>query len=170
MKVKKHNDEVLYSLDQVVKVDKEYIESLKEAALLNERKRIRLCSHKNDQAKIHEMFIIHQKDAYVRPHKHINKIESFHIIEGIADVVLFDDDGRIKEVIEMGDFHSGKKFYFRISDPLFHTVIIKSESLVFHEITKGPFNKIDTIFAQWSPDERDVDESRIFLDKLKDKI
>ena len=28
------------------------------------------------------MFIYHSKGAYIRPHKHLNKEESFHLISG----------------------------------------------------------------------------------------
>src|SRR4051812_15824469 len=82
MAIIKFNDEVLYSDDLIVQVERPEIEQLKKAALLNPRRRIRLCAHRNVDSTLHEMLIVHTANTYVRPHKHLNKIESFHVIEG----------------------------------------------------------------------------------------
>ena len=74
------------------------------------RSRIRLCAHPDVNDTLHEMLIVHEKGTYVRPHKHLNKTESVHIIEGSVDVVIFDDDGNITDVIQMGDYKSGRNF------------------------------------------------------------
>ena len=87
------------------------------------------------------MLIVHERGAYVRPHKHPAKTESTHIIEGLVDVVLFEDDARIERVISMGDYASGRAFYYRMDVPVFHTLIIRSDVLVFHETTNGPFER-----------------------------
>lgn len=49
------------------------------------------------------MLIVMAKGSYIRPHKHKNKSESFHIIEGLLDVIVFDlaveigsNDGSLK--------------------------------------------------------------------------
>ncbi len=163
----KFNNEVYYIIDDIIKIGKKEIDWLKEKSKDNERERCRICAHKDINEKIHEMFIVHTKDAYVRPHKHINKNESIHVIEGSADVVIFDDRGNIKEVMQMGDYSSGRKFYYRINDPYFHTLYITSKFLVFHETIKGPFNRDDTIFAPWSPDENDGKATEEFIKELE---
>ena len=164
------NEEVLIAEDLIVKVDYQDVEFLKEKSKYNQRKRIRLCAHRDVEDKVHEMIIVHAKDTYVRPHKHLNKSESFHVIEGSVDVVVFDDDGNIMEVIQMGDYSSGRKFYYRISDPYYHTLYITSEFLVFHETTKGPFRRADTIFAPWSPEEGDGAEVLQFMEQLAKSV
>jgi len=161
------NKEVYYAIDNIIKLSKNDILFLKEKANNNERKRCRICTHKDASDKVHEMFIVLAKDAYVRPHKHLNKCESLHILEGLVDVVIFDKDGKIVEVIKLGDYSSGNKFYYRISDPYFHTLLVRSNFLVFHEITNGPFNKTDTIFAPWAPDENDNLSRGTYMEKLK---
>jgi cupin fold WbuC family metalloprotein len=113
------------------------------------------------------MLIIHARDAYVRPHKHIGKSESFHVVEGEADIIIFNQQGDIKEVVSMGDYSSGKNFYYRITDALYHTVMITSEILVFHESTNGPFVRSDTIFAPWSPEEDNHAMAKEFMNKLE---
>jgi len=170
MRMKKITDEVFYADQDIVEVSKEDIEFLKKKALQNERKRCRLCTHKDVNDKVHEMIIVHTKDTYVMPHKHLDKSEAFHIIEGEADVVILDDDGTVRKVISMGEYSSGKNFYYRLSEPFYHTLLIKSDIIVFHEATKGPFSKDDTLFAQWSPEEGDISAQRKFIKELEKSI
>lgn len=164
------NSEVLYSNDDIPMVDNEEIGYFKELSLKNDRKRIRLCTHSAPEAVLHEMLIVHGKDAYVRPHKHLAKSESVHIIEGKVDVVLFADDGRIQQVIKMGDYSSNSVFFYRLEQPIFHTLIIRSEVLVFHETTNGPLDKDTTVFAPWAPTGTAPDLVDIFISDLKKRI
>ena len=80
MKTKKFNEEVLFAADPIVMVDASDINDLKKKAKINKRRRVRLFAHKAHEECIHEMLIVHEKSCSVRPHKHLNKTESFHII------------------------------------------------------------------------------------------
>ncbi len=151
------NPEVLYSDTALTLVEGGDITLFKQLSSRNPRKRIRLCAHGKPEDRLHEMLIVHERGAYVRPHRHFGKTESTHIIEGRVDVILFDDDGRIKQTIKMGDFASGLPFYYRMETPLFHTLIIRSDVLVFHETTNGPFDRKETAFAPWAPEDSDTD-------------
>jgi len=132
--------------------------------------KIRFCGHASPDDLIHEMFIVHPKDMYVRPHKHVNKSESMLVLNGEVDYILFNQDGDIEEVIELGDFNSKKDFYISTKEQTYHSLIIKSEWLVFLEITSGTFKKEDTIFAKWSPDINDISEIEKYVNKLKKAI
>jgi cupin fold WbuC family metalloprotein len=166
-RIKKINDEVFVAEDCLVQVDSAQMHALKEQAARNPRHRVRLCAHKDAQDRLHEMLIVLTNKVYIQPHKHLNKTESFHVIEGTATVVFFNIHGGIADIIRIGDAGSGRPFYFRNDDPRYHTQIITSDYLVFHEITNGPFNRADTIFAPWSPDESNPDAVRKFMDDLK---
>jgi len=166
MRIKIINEEVFFTDEPIVKVSNEDITFLKRKSKSNQRKRVRLCAHRYVEDEVQEMLIVHTKDMYVRPHKHLNRSESFHIIEGLAEVIVFDDDGKVIEVIQMGDYSSGRRFYYRISESYYHTLNITSEFLVFHETTKGPFRRADTIFAQWSPEEDDSVGSKRYMKQL----
>ena len=161
-----YNEEVYYPVKEVVKLKNKEVNVLQRKAKFNERKRCRICTHKDSKDQVHEMIITLRQETYVRPHKHLQKSESFHIIEGSAMVVLFEDNGSIKEIIEMGEYNSGKNFYYRLNGSSYHTVIITSPYLIFHETTKGPFDRNETIFALWSPDEDKPEEGRAFLHNL----
>jgi cupin fold WbuC family metalloprotein len=149
------NEEVLYSNSLVTSVDQAQIEHIKQLSFNNQRNRIRLCTHLDKTNSLHEMLIIHKKNTYIRPHKHIGKSESTHIIEGLVDVILFNEDSKIDRVISMGDYASGKTFYYRLAEPIFHMLIIRSDFLIFHETTNGPFECADTFFAPWAPSYSD---------------
>lgn len=164
------NTEVFVAEDRLVTVDCAQIKILKEQAARNPRRRVRLCAHKDVQDRLHEMLIVMGRDIYVRPHKHLRKTESFHVVEGTATVVFFEESGAIDEVVHIGDFLSGGVFYFRNDEPRYHTQIITSEFLVVHEITNGPFNRADTVFAPWAPDEADTAIVAGYLERLKRAI
>ena len=151
------NEEVFVTLDSIAKVSKSDIQWLKAKAMGNARERVRLCAHQSTEDAVHEMLIVHTKGAYIRPHKHPNKSESFHIIEGALDIVVFDDSGGVLEVIEMGEYSSGAHFYWRLSESHFHMVIPRSDIVVFHETTNGPFQRATSnVPAHWSPEEADI--------------
>jgi cupin fold WbuC family metalloprotein len=170
MQTRVESAEVLYATDGIVTVDAAAIAELKRDAGANPRRRIRLCAHAGVDDRLHEMLIVHARDAYVRPHKHIGKSESFHVIEGDVDVVIFDEGGGVTEVIQMGTVGSGRPFFYRIATPLFHTLLIRSAVLVFHEATNGPFNRADTVFAPWAPQEVDAAAVQTFLNRLNDVV
>lgn len=161
------NSEVYSSSESFFQIDKINIDLLIEKAKKTSRKRVRFCSHPSPNESVHEMFIVHPKDAYVRPHKHLNKAESMLIIEGKVDFLTFNDNGELRKKVSMGDYNSGLPFYNSTRSDEFHSMIIHSEWLVFLEITKGPFNKKDTVFARWSPKENDIQNITKFMDSIK---
>ena len=167
--VRNESAEVLYPLEDIVVVRDGDLHELKRLALLNPRQRIRYCAHRSLDDSQHEMFIVHTKDCYVRPHKHLGKAESMTILEGEVDVVLFDEDGTLRKTISMAAQNSGKAFYQRLSDPIYHTLIIRTDFLVFHEITEGPFVRGDTVFPKWAPAEQGEDSMR-FIERIKLQI
>ena len=169
IKIKAESDEVLYPDEDIVHLRPADLQELKILATMNIRHRVRLCAHRSSNDALHEMFIVHMRDCYVRPHKHLGKTESMAVLEGEVDVVLFNDDGAILQVISMGDSSSGKVCYQRLADPIYHTLLIRSEFLVFHEITEGPFLRESTVFPDWAPAETDV-ATEAFLNRLETLI
>lgn len=170
MKIIEFNPEVLLTNDDVAKVTAKDLEFLKTKSLNNERKRIRLCVHRNLKDQVHEMIIVHGKDAYVRPHKHLGRSESLHVIEGEAYAFLFDEDGKVSDIIHMGDKNSGRTFYYRISKAVYHSLIAVSDFFIFHEAVEGPFDKSKTIFAPWSPEDSELDKIKEFTKTLSNKL
>src|SRR5664280_1436409 len=100
-----YNEEVLYADAPLSTLGRDDIEWLKTKALKTARQRIRICSHRDSGDLLHEMLIVHARDTYVRPHKHVNKDESFHVIAGEVDVVLFEENGALCKAIPHGRLH-----------------------------------------------------------------
>ena len=170
MRLKENSPEVFIADEPVVKVSRREIEFLKEKVRHAPRGRVRLCAHASNTDPLHEMLIVLSGHGYIRPHRHFEKSESFHVIEGMADIVLFDEQGGIREVVELGDLASGRKFFYRIAHPWFHTVMIHSELLVIHETTNGPFKQGDAEFATWAPEESDHSGAARFMASLEEQV
>lgn len=149
MEIKQESAAVHYALDKVLTVNKSQISLLIEQVKNTPQGRIRLCTHVSPDSLVHEMLIVLTKNSDIRPHKHLKKTESFHIIQGACSVVLFNDDGTVRQIISLGDYQSGKNFYYRLLEPLFHTVVVESDLVIFHETTEGPFHPDETIYADW---------------------
>ncbi|ADL55120.1 WbuC family cupin fold metalloprotein [Gallionella capsiferriformans] len=166
IKVRKENDEVLYPEDDLVLVSAQDLDELKRRASLNPRRRIRLCAHRSPDDRLHEMVIVHMRECYVRPHKHLDKAESMLILEGEVDVVLFHEDGSLRQIIQMGAPGTGKIFYQRLSSSVYHCLLIRTEFLVFNEVIEGPFIRDNTVFPAWAPVEDAPAEFRARIDAL----
>jgi cupin fold WbuC family metalloprotein len=162
----KINDEVFIASDEIVRFGSSEIEFVKECALKNIRGRARICAHKAPTDTLHEMLIGIRSDSYIRPHRHMNKAESFHLVEGAAEIVILTNDGNISDVIELGP---DRNFYYRLDKPRYHTLLIHSPVLVIHEITNGPFDPTQSDFPSFSPPEGD--KSAIgYIEQLKLKV
>jgi len=159
----KINDEVLVTDEDITKVTSSDLEIVRQMALKSPLGRARLCAHMSGDDLLHEMLIALVKDNYIQPHKHPGKSESFHMIEGKLTIVIFDDHGKPVELINLSDPQNateGEFFFYRLSKPLFHSVIPRSEVALFHETTNGPFRREDTIFANWAPSDDDEEVTK----------
>lgn len=135
------------------------------------RGRVRINMHGDGSDSLHQMIITMSPKSYIRPHKHPGKIESFHIIDGALDVVVFDNEGEIVRIVPMSsDPARGDAICYRMSEPLYHTLIIRSATLTIHEITNGPFVPGGSIFAPFSPEEGDAEAVSAYLADLRDRL
>jgi cupin fold WbuC family metalloprotein len=160
------NPEVIYNEKTSVAIDAEFIGELKRKALANKRRRCRFCIHTDETDLIHEMLIVHTYDAYVRPHKHLRRSESFQVLEGVCSVVLFDESGAVREIMNLGAIGSGLPFYYKFTDQLFHTTLIQTDILVFLETTQGPFRRDDTVFPEWAPEGDNMSDAGDYMEEL----
>ena len=167
MTTRQESAEVLYATQSTVAAALCDLDSLKQVALGSQKKRARICLHLDKHALLQEMMIVLTRDGYVQPHKHLNRIESFSVLQGEVDVVLFNDAGIPLKIIQMGAPSSGKPCYLRIGEPVVHGVFVRSEFVVVHEVTLGPFDPSDTIFAPWSPAQGNPERIQHFLDQFR---
>ena len=164
--LKKKKNGIFYSKKNIEFINYKHINFLKKNVKFVKNKRARICLHNNDKSKLQEMIIILAKDTYIRPHKHLNKSESLHVIEGSADAIFFDNKGNIIKKQRLGGKSKNTDFYYRISDSVFHTLKIRSKYFIFHESTQGPFIKNKTKYANWSPVENDTLNAKNFMKSI----
>ncbi len=135
----------------------------------SEKRRSRICCHINTKDKTNEMIILLMQNSYVRPHIHPeNKSESYTVLKGKMNVIVFKKNGKIKQVVEMGDIFSGRNFFYRMSSSYWHMPISVDKYCIYQETYSGPFvKKIDVKYAQWAPHEYDTANIKLFIKKLK---
>ena len=155
-----------FSGREIIEIKANQLDDLKVAAIKAPLKRARFCLHHNLTDQVHEMIIAFYRESYSRPHRHKNKSESFHVIEGKLLVVFFDDDGKVTRRIKMGPVDSGSTFFYRLSTDLWHSVVPLSKYVIIHETTVGPFIKEESEFAPWSPVNGDSKGIEKFLSEI----
>ncbi len=161
------NDEVFIASDKIVRFDAGAIEFIREHAIRTPRGRARICAHKTSMDTLHEMLIAMTPASYIRPHRHLGKVESFHLIDGAVDIAILGDGGELEDVIELAP---GRNFYYRLELPRFHTLLINSPVLVIHETTNGPFDPAQSDVAAFSPSEGNTDAIVRYMDQLRMRV
>ena len=125
----KQSEEVYYLEKNKNNITEQDIIFLKNQAKLNKSQKCRICIHKNENELMQEMFIIHTNKCYVRPHFHSDKSESIQVLEGEADLFIFDNLGNITDKIDLGCISSKKTFFYKIDKNIIHTIIIKRKKI-----------------------------------------
>ena len=150
----------------ILRVDSLQLEQLKTDARNEPRQMARLCLHQGTEDRVHEMVIAFTRKAYVIPHRHLAKSESFHVIEGSLAVVFFDNDGDVTNRIELGVSGSERSFLYRLNTSLWHMALPLSEYVIIHEVTGGPLLSEDTEHPYWAPKESEPDRIGPFLERV----
>jgi cupin fold WbuC family metalloprotein len=99
------------------------------------------------------------KGTYIRPHRHLDppKPEAFLVLEGAADVIIFDDEGHITDRYRLGsETPEGRLWGVDIAPGVWHTILPRSERAVCFEVKPGPWQPAtDKEFAAWAPPENE---------------
>ncbi len=159
--------EVIYSDGTFRAADPATIAVLKARAAASPRRRCRICFHHSPDATQHAMLIVMHQSSYVQPHRHIDRSETLTVLEGFADAILFDSNGAITTAIAMSPATAGGNFFYYMPQGVFHTLIFRSEWLVFLETTAGPFDRANNEAAPWAPSETDLAAGYAYLSKLE---
>jgi cupin fold WbuC family metalloprotein len=155
--------EIVYADDGLVVATPEVVAMLRDMAAQAPRRRARLCAHPDSEAGQQEMLIVMGGDGYVRPHRHFGKSETFTVLEGEVDALIFEEDGALREVIAMRPFGADGAFFYRMPAGVFHSLRYRTPWLVFLETTAGPFDPARSEGAPWAPPETDIAEGRRFI-------
>jgi cupin fold WbuC family metalloprotein len=160
--------EVFRQCDPIVEIGPDWLSRLKAAAIASPLGRSRVCVHLDDSSAVQEMILAVRQDVLFRPHRHLNKTESFHMIEGALDIVVFDEGGRPIGGVQLAATGNGKSFYYRLNEAHYHAILPRTPVVIFHETTTGPFLMNETQFADWAPQESS--ELRLFLEDAMEAV
>jgi len=158
---------VIFRKGRIVSIDSKQISLLKKLLHESPDKKARICLHSSFANALQEMLIIHGCGAYVRPHKHIKKDESISIIEGRGLLVIFSQKGKIKKVLPLSARSGKGNFVCRVNKGLWHSLVILSDALIFHEVSAGPFmGENENVFPVWAPSNEKIYEVKRFLKRI----
>jgi len=158
---------VFYTSQSIVFADNNLINFLKTMAKNAPLLRARLCAHPNTDAIQQDMIIVTHNSSYVPPHRHPNKSETLLVLEGEVNILIFDDNGLCENIIQMGTYGTKQPFFYRMPENKFHSMVLRTEWLVFQESTKGPFKLSETETAKWCPGTTEIEAGRKFLEKYQ---
>lgn len=167
----KEADGVYYTNSTLPLINTYTIAFLKESALKSKLKRARLCLHLHKTDIQHDMVIVVHRDSYVAPHRHLSQSETFILIEGNVNLLVFEENGDINNVINMKSFdnHDNNTFFYRMSKNIFHSLSLNSEFVVFIESTLGPFDLTQREHASWAPNHNDFNLGLKFIKNIVEK-
>jgi cupin fold WbuC family metalloprotein len=140
LNLRKKNERVFYPINQDVLVGmKDVIKISKK--LKKDQKIFRICLHKDDKSKIHEMIMVHIKPQKIGPLKQYKKNISYHLLKG---------ELKIKQIsnskTKIFHLNNKKRVHARIKCNVFRVVESLKPMTIFLEISEGPFKDKDTIW------------------------
>jgi cupin fold WbuC family metalloprotein len=105
----------------------------------------------------HRFLNVLLRGTYIRPHRHLAppKSETFLVLEGVAEAILFDDGGAISARYALGaETPEGRLWGIDLPAGVWHTVLPRTERVVCFEVKPGPWEPAtDKEFALWAPAE-----------------
>ena len=151
---------------QVVAITHDLVRQAVEASRKSPRRRIILPFHKSDASPLHRMLNAVQPGSYIRPHWHRDppKEESLVLLQGAICVVVFEDDGRVRQAVRLRAGSS--EFGIDLAAGVCHTFIALEPDTVVFEVKPGPYDRAtDKDFASWAPVEGTA-EAKDYVDRL----
>ena len=136
--MKRLSDGVYLEEGSITLLTEEMIIFLRNECLQAEKKRARINFHQSSSDLVQEMIVAIHRDSFIPPHRHFNKSESFHLIEGELTVVIIDEktfDEKTRVTLSASSFER----YYRLNSCEYHLVIPRTEIVIIHETTQGPF-------------------------------
>ena len=154
---------------EVTALSSTVLKELRNQASQTSEKKSRILLHGNAHNDLHEMVITHSKGTYIRPHLNESSAKSFLVFDGEMVVCYFDKHGTVIDRFLLQELGNEGDFFLRFEQPIFHTIVVVSETVTFLETVRGPHRKTqyagfapmpgderaDQYFAQLESDSRD---------------
>lgn len=135
----------------------EDINELVGKARQSERRRSHLNVHESHDANVQRLFIATEPDTYIRPHRHpeAHKWEFFIVLTGAIDLLIFDDEGMLRQRIAMAPDQTRA---IEIPPNTWHAYVCQKSGTVALEVKEGAYLPTQPgDFAPWAPAENATD-------------
>ena len=146
-------------MSEVKLISDSLFDTVAERAAASPRLRMNHNFHSEPADNPHRFLNVLLRGTYIRPHRHFDppKSECFLVLEGMADVIIFDDLGAITARHRLGEESPGGRLWgVDIAPGVWHTILAITERVVCFEVKPGPWAAAtDKEFAIWAPAEND---------------
>lgn len=145
-KLHKKNERVFYALETPVVLSRQLIMLMKELAEFRGLPVFRVCMHENDNEGIHEMLMVHTRPVNIGPLKQDKTSLSYHMLDGVADILLHDDAGVCNRTIRVDSNDNFCGSFVRLKANVFRSIQTISPHSIFLEVASGPFADNETVW------------------------
>jgi len=145
-KLRKKNERVFYARETPAILGMQLIMLMKELAEFRGLPVFRVCLHQSDDEGIHEMLMVHTRPVCIGPLKQEKTSLSYHMIDGVADVSLYDDAGACNRTIRVDGAGGFCERFVRLKANAFRSIQTISRHSIFLEVASGPFADNETVW------------------------
>src|SRR5579875_127342 len=146
-------------MSQVRLITQTLFDEIADRAAASPRLRMNYNFHSGPADNPHRFLNVLLRGTYIRPHRHLfpPKAETFLVLEGEAEVIVFDGNGSIEARHYLGpESAEGPVWGIDIPPGIWHTVLARTGRAVCFEVKPGPSEPAsDKEFAAWAPAEGD---------------
>ncbi len=153
---------------KIKRIDTRLLDEVSAQAKVNPRLRMNYNFHQKLDDPVNRMLNAIEPGTYARPHRHLDppKIESFVLLRGALDLLIFDDEGNVIQRERLS--HASGMYGMDIEPGIWHTVVAIEPDTVMFEVKTGPYVAInDKDFAPWSPEPDDAEGVLKYLERLR---
>lgn len=135
-----------FSKSKTTTINKNMIEALKLESKMRGKSNARFCLHLSPDESLHDMVILEYKaNKLMEPHKHLDKDETIHVLEGeMLGLILDDKCNLISKTI----LDPKNNFLYRTAKGLYHLWVPSSNYVIFRETVQGPFGLDDNVLLK----------------------
>ena len=135
-------------------INRQLLDDLTAAARENTRLRKNWNIHPADDFPAHRLLNAMEPASYIRPHRHLDplKDETFMIVRGKLGILIFDDDGAVKEKVLLDA--KGENIGADIPAGRFHAAVSLESGTIFFEAKAGPYVPLqEDEKPGWAPED-----------------
>jgi cupin fold WbuC family metalloprotein len=138
-------------------ISRDLLAELVDKADASPRQRTHFNFHEGAESLVQRLIVQMRRGTYIRPHRHydLNKWEMTLALTGEVDILIFEDDGVLRERIRIAP--DSEVMALELQPQTWHSYVPLSTHAAFFEIKEGPYDPARiTQFADWAPAEGDA--------------